>query len=235
MWFSRICRGVEFLIFHWTPLCRSFFPCLLQKVKVERYFSLCRLFGQNQFSNHYRQIRERGRKLNMGQEMLRQSSTKTGMHSKHKLSLEQKVIYICEQCSKSFNKEGGLKTHLLTHTGEKKHRCMQCDYSANHALSLRKHITTHSGEKNHTCAQCNKSFSQVSNLKTHILTHTGQKKYRCTRCNYSATQAGNLKRHIMKHTGKNPQWVRRKYSSTQVNCQPDCLFAFVIFWQIPWF
>jgi len=64
------------------------------------------------------------------------------------------VIYICNVCSKNFNK----KSNYLTHISNKKKPCQKdkninCEYTV----------------KNYKCNFCSKTFSRVDNLKRHLI------------------------------------------------------------------
>jgi hypothetical protein len=64
------------------------------------------------------------------------------------------VIYICNICSKTFNK----KSNYLTHISNKKKPCKEyeninCEYT----------------NKNYKCNFCSKTFSRVDNLKRHLI------------------------------------------------------------------
>ena len=40
--------------------------------------------------------------------------------------IEEKKLFVCYHCGKSFSMSGSLKIHKLTYTGEKGHDCLQC-------------------------------------------------------------------------------------------------------------
>uniref|UniRef100_A0A3P9D180 Uncharacterized protein n=1 Tax=Maylandia zebra TaxID=106582 RepID=A0A3P9D180_9CICH len=129
------------------------------------------------------------------------SFNQSGNLKTHQLIHSGVKAHSCELCGQSFTQAGHLKTHQLIHSGVKAYSCDLCGKSFTHAGSFKRHQIMHSGVKPYNCDLCGKSFTLAESLKQHQLIHSGVKAYTCGLCGQSFTQAGHLKRHELIHSG----------------------------------
>lgn len=76
--------------------------------------------------------------------------------------------FVCPQCGKVVNSEGGLKKHMLVH-GEKNFICPHpgCGKGFTDTGKLNKHMVVHATEKRWKCPLCAKPFVGEAYLKSH--------------------------------------------------------------------
>ena len=104
----------------------------------------------------------------------------------------------CEICEKVFNTKVKLRGHYnYNHKNcDKVFNCNVCTKSFQLQSNLATHIKNVHGEKHYNC-DCGKSFSNPWYLKKHIhRVHEGHKDFKCESCGKPFSQAGHLRRHI---------------------------------------
>ncbi|XP_042262391.1 zinc finger protein 184-like isoform X1 [Thunnus maccoyii] len=116
----------------------------------------------------------------------------------------QKKLYRCPACSKTFKHNTALQRHITCHTGERPFDCTECGKKFRQKGSLHIHMRKHTGEKPFSCLVCGKNFTQSGTLAAHMRIHTGEKPFSCSVCKKRYNERGTLVRHMRVHTGEKP-------------------------------
>ncbi|XP_018523021.2 zinc finger protein 235 [Lates calcarifer] len=119
-------------------------------------------------------------------------------------SHNQKKLYKCPACSKTFKHNTALQRHITCHTGERPFDCTECGKTFRQKGSLQIHMRRHTGEKPFSCLVCSKNFTQSGTLVAHMRIHTGEKPFSCSVCKKRYNERGTLVRHMRVHTGEKP-------------------------------
>lgn len=122
----------------------------------------------------------------------------------HKRYHNQKKLYKCPACSKTFKHNTALQRHITCHTGERPFDCTECGKTFRQKGSLHIHMRKHTGEKPFSCLVCGKNFTQSGTLAAHMRIHTGEKPFSCSVCKKRYNERGTLVRHMRVHTGEKP-------------------------------
>ncbi|XP_039972433.1 zinc finger protein 771-like [Xiphias gladius] len=122
----------------------------------------------------------------------------------NKRSHNQKKLYKCPACSKTFKHNTALQRHITCHTGERPFDCTECGKTFRQKGSLHIHMRKHTGEKPFSCLVCGKNFTQSGTLAAHMRIHTGEKPFSCSVCKKRYNERGTLVRHMRVHTGEKP-------------------------------
>ncbi|KAM7402805.1 hypothetical protein PAMP_018016 [Pampus punctatissimus] len=122
----------------------------------------------------------------------------------HNRSHNQKKLYRCPACSKTFKHNTALQRHITCHTGERPFDCTECGKKFRQKGSLHIHMRKHTGEKPFSCLVCGKNFTQSGTLAAHMRIHTGEKPFSCSVCKKRYNERGTLVRHMRVHTGEKP-------------------------------
>ncbi|ODM94248.1 putative zinc finger protein [Orchesella cincta] len=77
---------------------------------------------------------------------------------------EEVFNHICQLCSKKFQYEAGLETHMEVHAS---HECGYCEQRFLTPSLLKMHMTTHNDEMPNLCNQCGKRFGLKQSLHLH--------------------------------------------------------------------
>ena len=79
----------------------------------------------------------------------------------------------CSVCSKVFDKESRLKTHMVFHTGERPFACdfNGCVWKFPTQSKLARHKRSHNNDRRYQCVECSKGFARNEHLQQHMKTH----------------------------------------------------------------
>jgi len=81
---------------------------------------------------------------------------------------EERGVYNCDQCDKTFTKKSSITRHKYEHSDLRPHKCTECDKAFKHKHHLTEHKRLHSGEKPFQCPKCHKRFSHSGSYSQHI-------------------------------------------------------------------
>ncbi|XP_069509267.1 zinc finger protein 583-like isoform X2 [Ambystoma mexicanum] len=115
-------------------------------------------------------------------------------------TLQNRRLYSCTECEKSFSRKGHLIQHRRIHTGVRPYQCNECEKSFSRKEHLMVHKRTHTGVRPYHCSMCEKSFTQMGVLIRHQRTHTQDRPYQCTECGKNFSRKGHLSIHQKTHT-----------------------------------
>lgn len=88
----------------------------------------------------------------------------------------KKKVFECSQCSKSFNKQSLLVTHMRVHNGQHPFSCNFCPKKFTQMCNLKTHLRIHLGHRPYACKQCDKKFTQSAHLSNHVAKIHDEKK-----------------------------------------------------------
>ncbi|XP_077143541.1 putative transcription factor Ovo-like 1 [Ranitomeya variabilis] len=132
---------------------------------------------------------------------------------------EQKVLFHCTLCDKSFSYQRMLNRHMKCHSEVKRHRCEHCGKGFNDTFDLKRHVRTHTGVRPYKCHLCDKAFTQRCSLESHLKKIHGvqqnyaykerrTKLYVCEDCGYTAdSQESHL--HHLQHQHPDSALIQR--------------------------
>ncbi|KAM9301800.1 putative transcription factor Ovo-like 1 [Gastrophryne carolinensis] len=121
--------------------------------------------------------------------------------------VEQRMLFHCTLCSKSFSYQRMLNRHMKCHSEVKRHRCEHCGKGFNDTFDLKRHVRTHTGVRPYKCHLCDKAFTQRCSLESHLKKIHGvqqhyaykerrTKLYVCEDCGFTADSQESHLHHI---------------------------------------
>ncbi|XP_018408380.1 PREDICTED: putative transcription factor Ovo-like 1 [Nanorana parkeri] len=142
---------------------------------------------------------------------------------------EQRMLFRCTLCDKSFSYQRMLNRHMKCHSEVKRHRCEHCGKGFNDTFDLKRHVRTHTGVRPYKCHLCDKAFTQRCSLESHLKKIHGvqqnyaykerrNKLYVCEDCGYTAdSQESHL--HHIQNVHPNSALIQRASKKLAVTLQ----------------
>ncbi|XP_031357117.1 zinc finger protein 423 homolog isoform X2 [Photinus pyralis] len=132
-----------------------------------------------------------------------------------------KKVYSCGKCPKTFENEGDVKKHAVTHvvSDGATHECHICRSIFPSALKLQLHVIEHSffGTGQFRCYICSSIFTTANGLLTHMLDHgVNSKPYECATCQMKFFFQTELDNHKYDHI-----LVRTIHTPILMNCKSE--------------
>ncbi|GAB0097494.1 hypothetical protein DMENIID0001_131330 [Sergentomyia squamirostris] len=87
---------------------------------------------------------------------------------RHKNRHEQRKIFECTECFKTFLSKKNWIAHLKDHVSHQEYPCDKCDKSFSLLSHLKTHQLMHPEDRIYECTMCERSFSRLANLKGHM-------------------------------------------------------------------
>ncbi|EAT39683.1 AAEL008538-PA [Aedes aegypti] len=118
------------------------------------------------------------------------------------------INFVCEYCSKGFNRQADLMDHRKTHeltADQMKKQCPICNKLVKNSRYFQRHIDRHQTEGSHKCDHCSHVSNNLLALKEHVeKRHSSKAKmYPCNQCGQEFKRLVRLKEHISTaHTGE---------------------------------
>ncbi|XP_012817853.1 putative transcription factor Ovo-like 1 isoform X2 [Xenopus tropicalis] len=120
---------------------------------------------------------------------------------------EQRLLFHCALCEKSFSFQRMLNRHMKCHSEVKRHRCEHCGKGFNDTFDLKRHVRTHTGVRPYKCHLCEKAFTQRCSLESHLKKIHGvqqnyaykerrTKLYVCEDCGFTADSQESQLHHL---------------------------------------
>lgn len=108
------------------------------------------------------------------------------LHSGMTIKVQEEKTYECVVCSKQFQMQEALASHMRTHKdvmAQLEFPCSLCDQVFKKLNDLTRHSRKHPENKSHKCLICSKMFSQGSHLIDHLNRHNNLRPHVCHVCN----------------------------------------------------
>lgn len=115
-------------------------------------------------------------------------------------------IFLCDICSRKFNRKYTLKIHQRSHTQNNPFRCTsgKCTKAFKTSSDLNRHILVHTNVRKFSCDECNLQFKLKIHLTNHKKCHTDVKEWKCSYCEKWFRTKLSLQNHELIHTDEKP-------------------------------
>ncbi len=128
---------------------------------------------------------------------------KNDINNKMENTKKSKTKRVCLVCSKTFENQGQLRSHMSQEHNTSttpKIICNECGMQYQTQIDFNRHLATHSQHfnKNQKCTFCSMEFYDLSSKTRHEKEHAGLKSFRCYICGFEFTRASNLRAHLIK-------------------------------------
>nr|XP_019533179.2 transcription factor grauzone-like [Aedes albopictus] len=121
---------------------------------------------------------------------------------------QRRINYVCEYCSKGFNRKTDFTDHRKRHeltADQMKKQCPVCNKLVKNTKYWKRHMDRHRTEGSHKCDHCGHVSNNLLSLKEHMEKRHGSKgkRYSCDQCGKEFARLVPLKEHISTaHTGE---------------------------------
>lgn len=83
--------------------------------------------------------------------------------------------FVCQYCSRQYDKRQKYEIHLMFHTGETPFKCHLCGKGFRDKRKLKLHVARHTGSLPNKCHLCPRSFEGPKALQKHLLAHESER------------------------------------------------------------
>ncbi|XP_054087346.1 zinc finger protein 420-like isoform X1 [Zeugodacus cucurbitae] len=128
------------------------------------------------------------------------SQKSLNQHEKLHQGASPDVIYICNDCDRSYATQHLLQQHRKQAHKERDHFCPICGNGFKLKNQLVNHMKLHL-EKNIKCPHCEKCYARKFDLDVHLRSHTGELPFACHLCEKRFAIKVRLTYHLQKHYG----------------------------------
>ena len=150
---------------------------------------------------------------------------------------ENKAVFSCEMCDKTFFRQRSLVTHVRekhmnvsdgilhpsTVSEQILHPCTLCDKVFSRKFNLDCHMRSHLGTHPYSCQLCKKSYTNKAHYACHMRGH-GLNIYDCDQCDQSFPFDSDLQIHKKSAHGTNP--LGKEYTCTVCNIDFQTSFRY---------
>lgn len=128
------------------------------------------------------------------------SEKKMLQHAARHRPVEQKKIYPCSQCDRTFSRAENVHLHIRSvHLGVRSFICEECGKAWATKQQLQKHQLMHTDARPFKCSHCAKCFKDSTSLKKHLEIHSNVS-FECLLCGQRSSTRYTLREHMLVHS-----------------------------------